>query len=96
MGCFPQKKFFQKEVDLFSNLNKHYLNYQQMNAPLQNNSATPVLPEQEILQAIRGIRFGLVEIVVHESRVTEIRQTRRVRLPGNDADKISPYPTTGG
>jgi hypothetical protein len=67
-----------------------------MNAPLQNNSATPVLPEQEILQAIRGIRFGLVEIVVHESRVTEIRQTRRVKLRANDADKISPYPTTGG
>jgi hypothetical protein len=67
-----------------------------MSATSQNNSTAPALPEQEILQAIRGIRFGVVEVVVHNSRVTEIRQTRRVRLAGGDPDKISPHPTTGG
>jgi hypothetical protein len=67
-----------------------------MSASSQNNSTAPALPEQEILQAIRGIRFGVVEVVVHDSRVTEIRQTRRVRLAGGDPDKISPHPTTGG
>ena len=67
-----------------------------MSATSQNNSTAPALPEQEILQAIRGIRFGVVEIVVHDSRVTEIRQTRRVRLAGGDPDKISSPPITGG
>jgi len=67
-----------------------------MSASSQNNSTAPALPEQEILQAIRGIRFGVVEVVVHDSRVTEIRQTRRVRLAGGDPDKISSHPITGG
>lgn len=67
-----------------------------MSAHSQNKSVAPALPEQEILQAIRGIRFGVVEIVVHDSRVTEIRQTRRVRLAGGESDKISSHPTTGG
>jgi hypothetical protein len=67
-----------------------------MSAYSQNNSPAPVLPEEEILQAIRGIRFGVVEIVVHESRVTEIRQTRRLRLPSGETDKISSHPITGG
>jgi hypothetical protein len=67
-----------------------------MSASSQNNSTAPVLPEQEILQAIRGIRFGVVEVVVHDSRVTEIRQTRRVRLVSGESDKISSHPTTGG
>jgi hypothetical protein len=67
-----------------------------MSAHSQNNLPATALPEQEILQAIRGIRFGVVEIVVHDSRVTEIRQTRRVRLAGGEPDKISSHPTTGG
>ena len=67
-----------------------------MSAHSQNKSIAPALPEVEILQAIRGIRFGVVEIVVHDSRVTEIRQTRRVRLAGGEPDKISSHPTTGG
>ena len=67
-----------------------------MSASSQNNSSALVLPEQEILQAIRGIRFGVVEVVVHDLRVTEIRQTRRVRLASGESDKFSPYPATGG
>lgn len=67
-----------------------------MNASLQNNSVTPALHEQEILQAIRGVRFGVVEIVVHDSRVKEILQTRRVRLASSKPDKISSHPATGG
>lgn len=38
------------------------------------------IPEQEILEAVRELRFGVVEIHVHESRVTEIRQIRRTRF----------------
>jgi hypothetical protein len=39
-----------------------------------------LIPETEILAAIREVRFGAVEIVLHESKVTEIRQTKRVRF----------------
>jgi hypothetical protein len=67
-----------------------------MSAHSQNKSIAPALPEEEILQAIRGIRFGVVEIVVHESRVTEIRQTRRVRLTASNPDMNSSDPTSGG
>ena len=67
-----------------------------MSAHSQNKSIAPALPEQEILQAIRGIRFGVVEVVVHESRVTEIRQTRRVRLTASNPDMNSSDPTPGG
>lgn len=36
--------------------------------------------EEQILTAVRDLTFGVVEIVVHDRRVTEIRQTRRTRL----------------
>ena len=36
--------------------------------------------EEQILAAVRDLTFGVVEIVVHDRRVTEIRQTRRTRL----------------
>ncbi|PTX96287.1 DUF2292 domain-containing protein [Spartobacteria bacterium LR76] len=36
--------------------------------------------EKQILAAVREVKFGVVEIVVHDRRVTEIRQTRRTRL----------------
>lgn len=38
------------------------------------------IPEQDILDAVRELRFGVVEVHVHESRVTEIRQIRRTRF----------------
>lgn len=41
-----------------------------------------IAPEiiQEILKALTSLKFGVVEIVVHDGRVTEIRQTRRQRF----------------
>jgi hypothetical protein len=43
------------------------------------------LPEREILQAVREVRFGTVEIVVHDGRVMEIRQTKKVRIASDGA-----------
>ena len=43
------------------------------------------MPEREILQAVREVRFGAVEIVVHDGRVIEIRQTKKVRIPSEGA-----------
>lgn len=44
--------------------------------------------ELAILKAVHDLKFGVVEVVVHESRITEIRQTRKTRLIGT-----KPYET---
>lgn len=44
------------------------------------------IPEQDILDAVRELNFGVVEIHVHESRVTEIRQIRRTRFQTKTRD----------
>ncbi len=36
---------------------------------------------RQILAAIEGIRFGSVEIVVHEGRIVQIERREKVRLP---------------
>ena len=56
-----------------------------MNLPSPSSKQTQAVPEREILQAIREVRFGTVEIVVHEGRVMEIRQTKKVRIPSDGA-----------
>ncbi len=52
-----------------------------------NHDSVERLPaiEEEVLQAIRELKFGAVEVVVHQGRVTEIRQTRRRRLAESEA-----------
>lgn len=37
---------------------------------------------ESILEALRGLRFGSVEIVVHEARVVQIVRTEKVRVGG--------------
>jgi hypothetical protein len=56
-----------------------------MSATSPSTKSTQALPEREILQAVREVRFGTVEIVVHDGRVMEIRQTKKVRLPSESA-----------
>ena len=36
--------------------------------------------EREILEAVRGIKFGSVEVVIHDSRVVQVVRTEKVRL----------------
>jgi hypothetical protein len=36
--------------------------------------------EKQILHAVAGIRFGSVELVIHEGRVVQIERRERVRL----------------
>jgi hypothetical protein len=35
---------------------------------------------QKILAAIAGLRFGSVEVVVHDGRIVQIERTEKVRL----------------
>ncbi len=43
----------------------------------------------EIQHAIEQLRFGSVEITVHEGRVTQIEKREKVRF-GQDAQRIKP------
>jgi hypothetical protein len=45
------------------------------------NAMTPLV-EREILDAVRGIRYGSVEVVIHDSRVVQVVRTEKVRLDG--------------
>lgn len=36
--------------------------------------------EQAILRALKGIRFGSVEIIVHDSKVVQIERKEKMRL----------------
>ena len=36
--------------------------------------------EQAILLALKGIRFGSVEIIVHDSRVVQIERKEKMRM----------------
>ncbi len=38
------------------------------------------LPLEEIARAVRQIRFGSVEIVIHDSRVVQIERREKVRF----------------
>jgi hypothetical protein len=56
-----------------------------MNPPSPFSKPNQTMPEREILQAVREVRFGAVEIVAHDGRVMEIRQTKKVRIPSESA-----------
>jgi hypothetical protein len=36
-----------------------------------------------VQQKVEGLRYGLVQLVVHDGRVTQIERTEKTRLPGN-------------
>ena len=36
--------------------------------------------EREILDALRGIRYGSVEVVVHDAKVVQVVRTEKVRI----------------
>jgi hypothetical protein len=38
--------------------------------------------EKKILGAIQGIKFGAVEVLIHDSRVVQIERSEKVRFDG--------------
>jgi hypothetical protein len=38
--------------------------------------------EEMILEAVRGIRYGSVEITIHDSQVVQIERTEKLRVNG--------------
>ena len=55
-------------------------------------SANSASPEWLALvrEKVEHLRFGLVQLVVHEGRVTQIECTEKVRLPATPSDPKSP------
>jgi hypothetical protein len=48
--------------------------------------STPLtLVEEEILKSVRRIRYGSVEITIHDSRVVQIEQKEKVRIGGESS-----------
>ena len=43
-----------------------------------------------VRQKVAGMRFGSVQIVVHEGRVTQVESTEKTRLPDAAASTITP------
>lgn len=53
----------------------------------QANAQTKPTLAQEILKAIESVRFGSIEITVHEGRVTQIEKREKVRFTGQASEK---------
>lgn len=42
--------------------------------------------EQHILQAIRNVRYGSVEIIIHDSKVVQIERKEKIRFASERAE----------
>ncbi|MDB6170565.1 MAG: hypothetical protein JWM88_3429 [Verrucomicrobia bacterium] len=42
-----------------------------------------------VREKVEGLRFGVVQLTVHEGRVTQIERTEKTRLPGTRAPGVS-------
>ncbi len=51
-------------------------------------SAVGALPDWIALvrEKVEGLRYGVVQLVVHDGRVTQIERTEKTRLPGGSRD----------
>jgi hypothetical protein len=54
-----------------------------MNALLSSNKEWSPNIEQEILRAIRSLRYGSVEIIIHDSKVVQIERKEKIPLDKN-------------
>jgi hypothetical protein len=50
--------------------------------PAATSSATPDWIAL-VREKVEGLRFGVVQLVVHEGRVTQIERTEKTRLPAS-------------
>lgn len=55
-----------------------------MNAQIHHFEDTEAKLAQRIVHALRGLRYGSVEIVVHDGRVVQFERRERVRFDRND------------
>ncbi len=60
---------------------------------VQNSDSTSVA--QEITKAIQSLKFGSIEITVHDGKVTQIEKREKVRF-GNQTNITKPTNETSG
>jgi hypothetical protein len=56
-----------------------------------SNTPTTDIPEEvitAIAHLVRDVRFGSIEIIVHEGRITQIERREKVRFAGPGAHRI--------
>ena len=54
-----------------------------MDSPGQNDSVLPAIPAEllhELVQALQSIRYGTIELVVHDGHVVQLEKREKVRL----------------
>lgn len=44
--------------------------------------ASPSLPLEAIQEAVKSIRFGVVQLIIQDGRVVQIDKTEKIRLTG--------------
>jgi hypothetical protein len=47
---------------------------------LDNSIPLPPAPLRELLEALRSIRYGTVELVIHDGRVVQLERREKVRF----------------
>lgn len=52
----------------------------------QHNSQPPVEWLELVREKVSSLRFGVVQIVVHDSKVTQIERTEKTRIAQRPAD----------
>ena len=60
---------------------------------VQNTDSTSVA--QEITKAIQSLKFGSIEITVHDGKVTQIEKREKVRF-GNQSNTTKPTTESSG
>ncbi len=55
-----------------------------MTTPTSLDPSSPSLPDWLALvrEKVEGLRYGVVQLVVHDGRVTQIERTEKTRLAG--------------
>jgi hypothetical protein len=60
-------------------------------------SLTPVRPSPDpqpewvalVRGYVEGLRYGVVQLVVHDGRITQIERTEKTRLPSEPTERVS-------
>jgi len=65
-------------------------------SPRSERPSTDVSPEmlRSIVAAIRSLRYGAIEITVHDGRVVQIERREKYRFPSTSSDAGGSSPTT--
>lgn len=55
--------------------------------PPDSDEGSRMRIEQEILRAINGIRYGSMEIIIHDSKVVQIERKEKVRFDKDRSER---------